>query len=473
MTTTPTASPELPDLDRLEALARAATPGPWTWWTSNSVLRLSADDGIDGGVLHAYSRRSHADICCGESDRAFIAAANPAAVLALIALARRAKPEGEAPQAELAEGDTVKVRPGCRAGANEDFSGRVGEVVGFNAEGMTGVEVDFPDGSSLFCTAAQLEVVPAPAAQHAESGAQAGEYCDHQAFIEIMDAILTPQGMARFNADEDVNLNREFASAIFLAGLAAQSQGARAPGQQFVDAARAFAQAHLDCDEMEARDDQGDDAVSDDLYEKATDAYNRTKAALVSAYKAEAPASQQAAAPGSLPDLLPPMGIHNDRDMLNYLMVAFDNEILTCGSCGRYEPTKDMDSAGFLRDYLAAAPSAPGTPEAPQTAAARDVLAERQRQVEKEGWTPAHDDMHGDGQMAVAAGYYALASGSPYERSLGRGHMPVYWPWAPSWWKPRTRRNNLVRAGALVLAEIERLDRAAQLDGGQGDGEKA
>ena len=90
MTTAPTAPPELLDLDKLEALARAANPGPWKWWTSNSVLRLSAADGIDGGVLHAYSHRGHADICCGESDRAFIAAANPAGVLALIALARAA-----------------------------------------------------------------------------------------------------------------------------------------------------------------------------------------------------------------------------------------------------------------------------------------------------------------------------------------------------------------------------------------------
>ena len=109
------------------------------------------------------------------------------------------------------------------------------------------------------------------------------------------------------------------------------------------------------------------------------------------------------------------------------------------------------------------APSAPGTPEAPQTAAAHDVLAERQRQMEAEGWTPVHDDHHDNGQMAVAAGYYALASGYPHERDIGLGRRtPSYWPWAPEWWKPRTKRENLVRAGALVLAEIERLDRAAQ-----------
>jgi len=59
----------------------------------------------------------------------------------------------------------------------------------------------------------------------------------------------------------------------------------------------------------------------------------------------------------AMPDLLPPMGIRNDRDMLNYLMVAFDNEIGTCERCGHSEPTKNMDSAGFLREYLRAAPA--------------------------------------------------------------------------------------------------------------------
>jgi len=97
MTTTPTAFTELLDLARLEALARAATPGPWSWWTSNSTLRLTGADGRDGGVLYGYARQGDGDVNCAPNDQAFIAAANPAAVLALIALARRAQPEGEAP----------------------------------------------------------------------------------------------------------------------------------------------------------------------------------------------------------------------------------------------------------------------------------------------------------------------------------------------------------------------------------------
>jgi hypothetical protein len=36
-----------------------------------------------------------------------------------------------------------------------------------------------------------------------------------------------------------------------------------------------------------------------------------------------------------------------------------------------------------------------------------------------------------------------------------------YWPWEDKWWKPKDRRRDLVRAGALIVAEIERLDRLA------------
>lgn len=90
------------------------------------------------------------------------------------------------------------------------------------------------------------------------------------------------------------------------------------------------------------------------------------------------------------------------------------------------------------------------------TQAARDVLAERQRQIEAEGFDASHDDHHGAGQMATAAGCYALFPAAyPVDAQPPKG-----WPWAETWWKPRDKRRNLVRAAALILAEIERLDRA-------------
>lgn len=89
------------------------------------------------------------------------------------------------------------------------------------------------------------------------------------------------------------------------------------------------------------------------------------------------------------------------------------------------------------------------------TKAAEDVLAERRRQVEVEGWTPEHDDSHGAGELAIAAACYAGNSAGKW------GIATAAWPWAPKWWKPANARRDLVKAGALILAEIERMDRAA------------
>lgn len=92
---------------------------------------------------------------------------------------------------------------------------------------------------------------------------------------------------------------------------------------------------------------------------------------------------------------------------------------------------------------------------------------ENGRQVEVEGWTTDHDDTHLDGEMADAAALYA---------SLRVRHITGFatWPWDAKWWKPKDRRRDLVRAGALILAEIERLDRkndSAALKPAPGHGE--
>ncbi|WP_235213980.1 hypothetical protein ACIRTW_06880 [Pseudomonas aeruginosa] len=90
-----------------------------------------------------------------------------------------------------------------------------------------------------------------------------------------------------------------------------------------------------------------------------------------------------------------------------------------------------------------------------------DVQAERRRQVEAEGWTPEHDDGHSHGQMARAAACYALAGSSAPNDGTAALLVSLAWPWDEQWWKPSTARRDLVKACALALAEIERLDRAA------------
>lgn len=95
-----------------------------------------------------------------------------------------------------------------------------------------------------------------------------------------------------------------------------------------------------------------------------------------------------------------------------------------------------------------------------------EIAAERQRQIDVECWTPEHEDQHKDGALATAAACYALhsltAGDIPYQQFRQTIDEITHrlWPWHSSWWKPKSRRRDLMRAGALIVAEIERLDRA-------------
>lgn len=86
-----------------------------------------------------------------------------------------------------------------------------------------------------------------------------------------------------------------------------------------------------------------------------------------------------------------------------------------------------------------------------------EIERERFRQIESENWTPEHDDAHRFGEMSAAAACYAL-----YPDYFSDADVKTVWPWSREWWKPKGRRRDLVRAAALIVAEIERLDRAAK-----------
>lgn len=109
------------------------------------------------------------------------------------------------------------------------------------------------------------------------------------------------------------------------------------------------------------------------------------------------------------------------------------------------------------------------------------IAQERERQITVEEWTPQHDDEHQNGEMAKAACCYADFGCPTEEREvyvqLARGLadpesfvparvlVPVNWPWAPEWWRPvpNDRIRELVKAGALIAAEIDRLQRLSAL----------
>lgn len=93
--------------------------------------------------------------------------------------------------------------------------------------------------------------------------------------------------------------------------------------------------------------------------------------------------------------------------------------------------------------------------------ALRDIATERRRQIEVEGWTPEHDDEHKGGGMAFAAACYAVMAAGHAKTSFFVVSLWKWTGWSNDWLKPKNPRADLVRAGALIVAEIERLDRAA------------
>lgn len=162
-------------------------------------------------------------------------------------------------------------------------------------------------------------------------------------------------------------------------------------------------------------------------------------------------ASEEIAAPVAQAQHSVPEGF---RELLEMLVASDLRKIRYAGAWRR----EVHDRASSILALLAAAPGM----EVPQ--AWLDVQAERRRQVEAEGWTPEHDDEHACDEIAAFACFYAMppaardwdTSSTGYGDTLGEAILP-------EGWEPKTgdRRREMVKACALTLAEIERLDRAA------------
>ena len=92
-----------------------------------------------------------------------------------------------------------------------------------------------------------------------------------------------------------------------------------------------------------------------------------------------------------------------------------------------------------------------------QSPGAALIARERERQIQAEGWTAEHDDLHTDGQLAWGAVAYAMSAN-------GDARAVHFWPFT-NFWKPSAsgdRVRDLSRAGALIAAEIDRLLRAQE-----------
>jgi len=90
---------------------------------------------------------------------------------------------------------------------------------------------------------------------------------------------------------------------------------------------------------------------------------------------------------------------------------------------------------------------------------AQEILEEREKQKRK-GWRAEQDDQHVRGELANAAAAYAAAD-TPY---TWNGVALYPWPWKQ---RSKDRRHCLIVAAALIIAEIERLDRRKERNHGQ------
>jgi len=76
------------------------------------------------------------------------------------------------------------------------------------------------------------------------------------------------------------------------------------------------------------------------------------------------------------------------------------------------------------------------------------IAAERMRQIAEEGWSLDHDYDHCWEDLAEAGMSYALNA---------TGHNGLqHWPWDTASYKPKDALRDLIRAGALIAAAIDR-----------------
>lgn len=95
------------------------------------------------------------------------------------------------------------------------------------------------------------------------------------------------------------------------------------------------------------------------------------------------------------------------------------------------------------------------------------IAEERKRQQQQEGWSLEHDDEHTDGSLADAAACYA-ATQPVYRKAVDGLYFWDLWPWESMYdgRKRHDEKRRLVIAAALIVAELERLDRVEVVDAG-------
>lgn len=139
----------------------------------------------------------------------------------------------------------------------------------------------------------------------------------------------------------------------------------------------------------------------------------------------------------------------------------FDRDKVKCLHCGH---TGEMDARGEDSDVEWDECES----SSKENLAIFDVLNERKRQIEQKQYSPEHDDKYDQNELIRAASSYLNHVVGRHwvceSKSFGVNvyqseEAPDLWPWDSDFWKPKNPRRDLVRAAALIIAEIEKIDR--------------
>ena len=88
------------------------------------------------------------------------------------------------------------------------------------------------------------------------------------------------------------------------------------------------------------------------------------------------------------------------------------------------------------------------------------IAEERERQIKEEGFIPEEDKIYINVELSNAAACYIASSQATIMRGIVCSDVVNLWPWESEWWKPsKDPIRDLVKAGALIAAEIDRLQK--------------
>lgn len=96
------------------------------------------------------------------------------------------------------------------------------------------------------------------------------------------------------------------------------------------------------------------------------------------------------------------------------------------------------------------------------------ITEERQRQIDVEGYSKQHDSQHNASEFIYAAiayaesakvgvNYHEMGNTNENEVMMHKNDKRLFFPWGEANFKPTTDIRDLVKAGALIAAAIDRL----------------